>query len=181
MKFQFLHTALLSHFPQRRVAPTSAPVIGAAALRSATNRDLTADLERIASLGVKLIINCLSDEELTFLGVPWPKYIATARKLGIDVLRMPMPEGLSPLNVEDMDKEIARIINQCTTKGIDVLAHCRGGIGRVRIPSDMPDPAVSDPSLVTSGRPRCLLLDDQVGSVRNPSSCTEASNRLCSS
>jgi hypothetical protein len=43
-----------------------------ATVRSAINRDLTADLGRIASLHVKLIINCLSDKELSFLGSPWP-------------------------------------------------------------------------------------------------------------
>jgi protein-tyrosine phosphatase len=114
--------------------PLSVPAINATPSRSAINRDLTADLERIASLNVKLIINCLSDEELSFLGSPWPQYVSAAHKLGIDVLRIPMPEGMAPLNVEDVDREMERVIALYTIKGIDVLAHCRGGIGRVKIP-----------------------------------------------
>lgn len=108
-----------------------APVTKTPTSRSAINRDLSTDLARIASLNVKLIINCLSDEELNFLGSPWPMYVATAHKLGIDVLRIPMPEGLAPLSVEDVDKEMELVIHEYTAKGINILAHCRGGVGRV--------------------------------------------------
>lgn len=135
-------------------------MIKTAPSRSAIDRDLTADLERIASLNVKLIINCLSDEELGFLGSPWPKYVAAAHKLGIDILRMPMPEGLAPLTVEDVDREMERVITQYTTKGIDVLAHCRGGIGRVKAPDSLSNNSMSNTPIVTLGGPRCLLLDD---------------------
>ncbi|KAF8320787.1 phosphatases II [Clavulina sp. PMI_390] len=98
--------------------------------RSAINRDLTTDLKRIASLGVKLIINCLSDEELAFLGSPWPTYVATANKLGLDVLRVPMPEGLAPLSVVELDWNLESVVKEYTAKGVNVLAHCRGGVGR---------------------------------------------------
>lgn len=111
--------------------PFIAPPQKITSSRAAINRDLLTDLTRIQSLGVSLIINCLSDEELAFLGSPWETYIQTAHRLGIDVLRMPMPEGLAPLSLIDVDRVMDRVVREYSAKGKTVLAHCRGGVGRV--------------------------------------------------
>lgn len=98
--------------------------------RSAVCRDLTQDLMRVKDVGVCCIICCLDDEELEFLGAPWPEYWRIANELGLDVVRLPMPEGLAPLNVELFDTHLRRLINTYTLNGRRTLVHCRGGVGR---------------------------------------------------
>lgn len=41
-----------------------------------------------------------------------------------------MPEGLAPIDIEAFDNHLQRIIDSYTLRGISVLVHCRGGIGR---------------------------------------------------
>lgn len=41
-----------------------------------------------------------------------------------------MPEGLAPADVERFDHHLQRVINCYTLRGISVLVHCRGGLGR---------------------------------------------------
>ncbi|KAG8715629.1 hypothetical protein FRC11_002181 [Ceratobasidium sp. 423] len=98
--------------------------------RGAICRDLKADLERVKQAGVFLVICCLDDDELEFLGAPWNEYQMYARDVGLDVLRLPMPEGLCPLSVQTMSEHMDRIIRNYTLGGKHVLAHCRGGVGR---------------------------------------------------
>ncbi|CUA66715.1 hypothetical protein RSOLAG22IIIB_00162 [Rhizoctonia solani] len=98
--------------------------------RGAICRDLRADLERIKQAGVFLIICCLDDDELEFLGAPWNEYRRYAKEVGLDVLRLPMPEGLCPLSVQVMSEHMDQIIRDYTLAGKHVLAHCRGGVGR---------------------------------------------------
>jgi len=93
-------------------------------------RDLTRDLERMRILGVGSIVCCLDDVELAYLGVSWSDYARIADENGIDVLRLPLPEGLAPLDVASFDAQMTRLINSYTLKGINVLCHCRGGVGR---------------------------------------------------
>lgn len=116
---------LLSSCPGKKVRLTG-PIKG----RGAICRSLPQDLARIRSLGVGLIINCLDDVELEFLGAPWPQYVETAQSLGLDVLRIPTPEGLAPLDATRLDRELSWVIREYTLKGINVLVHCRGGVGR---------------------------------------------------
>ncbi|KAG8935414.1 hypothetical protein FRC01_000021 [Tulasnella sp. 417] len=116
---------LLSSCPGKKVR-LSGPVKG----RGAICRSLPQDLARIRSLGVGLIINCLDNTELEFLGAPWPEYAACAGQLGIDVLRVPTPEGFAPLDVAKLDRAVDWVIRRYTLRGINVLVHCRGGVGR---------------------------------------------------
>lgn len=72
--------------------------------RGAICRDLGVDLARIKSIGVDLVIwyvflfsllfsinlcisSCLDDDEMEFLGAPWPEYEDTANVVGLDILR----------------------------------------------------------------------------------------------
>ncbi|CAE6483742.1 unnamed protein product [Rhizoctonia solani] len=98
--------------------------------RGAICRDLRADLERIKQTGVFLVICCLDDDELEFLGAPWNEYQKFAREIGLDVLRLPMPEGLCPLSVQTMSEHMDQIIRDYTLAGRHALVHCRGGVGR---------------------------------------------------
>ncbi|GAC97753.1 hypothetical protein PHSY_005340 [Pseudozyma hubeiensis SY62] len=116
---------LLSSCPGKKVR-LSGPVRG----RGAICRDLGLDLTRIHSIGVRAVVCCLNDEELSFLGAPWEEYEREADRLGLDVYRLPMAEGFAPTNVEEMDATMTSIVQDCTLKGTNVLVHCRGGVGR---------------------------------------------------
>jgi hypothetical protein len=74
--------------------------------------------------------SCLDDEELELLGASWPDYSRAARELGLDILRIPIPEGLAPASLSLFDAHLTRLISVYTLAGINVLAHCRGGVGR---------------------------------------------------
>ncbi|KAG9127256.1 hypothetical protein FRC07_015114 [Ceratobasidium sp. 392] len=115
----------MSSCPGKKVR-LNGPVKG----RGAINRDLGVDLARIKSIGVDLIICCLDDDEMEFLGAPWPEYENASNTVGLDVLRLPMPEGLCPLSVQAMSQCMDQIIRDYTLAGRHVLVHCRGGVGR---------------------------------------------------
>ncbi|KAH9083895.1 phosphatases II [Lactarius deliciosus] len=120
-----LGNLFLSSCPGKKVRLTG-PVRG----RGAVCRDLEQDLRRIKALGVGCIVCCLDDEELNFLGAPWPEYSQAAREIGLDILRIPIPEGLAPASLEQFDTHLTRLISVYTLAGVPVLAHCRGGVGR---------------------------------------------------
>jgi len=84
-------------------------------------------------LGVGCIVCCLDDSELEFLGVPWPEYEECAGKNGLDVLRIPTPEGLAPLTPASLEGHLTDLINTYTLHGVPVLVHCRGGVGRAGV------------------------------------------------
>ncbi|SPO30152.1 uncharacterized protein UTRI_05991 [Ustilago trichophora] len=116
---------LLSSCPGKKVR-LSGPVRG----RGAICRDLGLDLTRIFSIGVRAVVCCLNDEELSYLGAPWSEYEQEADRLGLDIYRLPMAEGFAPTNVQEMDAAMTSIVTDCTMKGTSVLVHCRGGVGR---------------------------------------------------
>ncbi|CEI98555.1 hypothetical protein RMCBS344292_12662 [Rhizopus microsporus] len=114
----------LSSCPGKKVR-LSGPVRG----RASINRDLDADLSRMKSFGITLIVCCLDDYEMELLGSPWPKYREIAAKNDIKVLRLPMIEGSCPETIEEAQHAI-HIVNNEMNKGNNVLVHCRGGVGR---------------------------------------------------
>jgi len=120
----------LSSCPGKKVRLTG-PVRG----RGAICRDLKQDLRRIKTLGVGCIVCCLDDEELELLGASWPDYSQSARALGLDILRIPIPEGLAPASLKLFDAHLTRLISDYTLAGVHVLAHCRGGVGRAGLVS----------------------------------------------
>lgn len=116
---------LLSSCPGKKVR-LSGPVRG----RGAICRDLGLDLTRIFSIGVRAVVCCLNDEELSYLGAPWSEYEREADRLGLVIYRLPMAEGFAPTNVQEMDAAMTSIVTDCTMRGMNVLVHCRGGVGR---------------------------------------------------
>jgi protein-tyrosine phosphatase len=78
--------------------------------------------------------SCLNDEELDFLGAPWPEYKLVAEEIGMDVLRLPTPEGLPPsLSPSILDEHLTTIAERYSLQGQNVLVHCRGGVGRAGV------------------------------------------------
>ncbi|OSD01255.1 phosphatases II [Trametes coccinea BRFM310] len=118
----------LSSCPGKKVR-LDGPVRG----RSTVCRDLRSDLERIKNVGVACIVCCLDDGELQSLGVTWTEYLQVARELGIDILRIPIPEGLPPNDPAALDSHLSKLIDAYTLRGSAVLVHCRGGVGRAGI------------------------------------------------
>jgi protein-tyrosine phosphatase len=93
------------------------------------SRDVSLDLDRIVSLGIRTIICCLDDKELSYLGAPWTQYSQEAEKRQLNIIRIPIVEGRAPNTIEDVET----ILKEIDTKmgpGSHVLCHCRGGIGR---------------------------------------------------
>ncbi|KAH0589325.1 hypothetical protein H2248_005087 [Termitomyces sp. 'cryptogamus'] len=123
-----LGNLFLSSCPGKKVR-LEGPVKG----RSGVCRDLSLDLRRMKELRVGCIICCLDDGELNFLGAPWPEYENLANDNGIDVFRIPIPEGLAPLSPASLDENLTKIITTYTLHGIPVLVHCRGGVGRAGV------------------------------------------------
>ncbi|KDR75407.1 hypothetical protein GALMADRAFT_249461 [Galerina marginata CBS 339.88] len=118
----------LSSCPGKKVR-LDGPVKG----RSGVCRDLETDLKRMKELGVGCIVCCLDDNELEFLGAPWPEYEHSAKKIGIDVLRLPIPEGLPPISSPCLDVHLVDLIHRYSLRGIPILVHCRGGVGRAGV------------------------------------------------
>ncbi|KAG6878536.1 hypothetical protein C0993_004434 [Termitomyces sp. T159_Od127] len=77
--------------------------------------------------------SCLDDGELDFLGAPWSEYESLANDNGIDVFRIPIPEGLAPLSPASLDADLTKVIITYTLRGVPVLVHCRGGVGRAGV------------------------------------------------
>lgn len=114
----------LSSCPGKKVRLDS-PYAGKAII----SRDLRMDLERIAAQRVSLIICCLDNQELEFLGSPWEKYQKIATELDLKVLRLPIVEGGSPLSCLVLDNLLQKVDDLVGNAG-NILCHCRGGIGR---------------------------------------------------
>ncbi|KIM45166.1 hypothetical protein M413DRAFT_441847 [Hebeloma cylindrosporum] len=118
----------LSSCPGKKVR-LNGPVKG----RSGVCRDLETDMKRMKQMGVGCIVCCLDDVELEFLGAPWPEYEQSAKKIGIDILRLPIPEGLPPISAACLDAHLLDLINRYSLRGIPILVHCRGGVGRAGV------------------------------------------------
>ncbi|ORX40745.1 hypothetical protein BD324DRAFT_611927 [Kockovaella imperatae] len=120
-----LGNLLLSSCPGKRLR-MEGPVKG----RGPVCRDLETDLRRIKNEGVGCLVCCLDDSELALLGVPWDTYASVASSIGLDVVRLPMPDGFTPVSLSLFDAQINLIAEKYTLQGINVLVHCRGGVGR---------------------------------------------------
>ncbi|KAI9216469.1 protein-tyrosine phosphatase-like protein [Blastocladiella britannica] len=117
---------------QVRLDAASAQAAMAGAGRQPVRRDLAVDLPRVAEMGVKLIVCCLYDEELAYLGAPWDRYSSIANSLGIQVSRVPMIDGSVPMEQAPLESALVAIHQQLAA-GQHVLIHCRGGIGRAAL------------------------------------------------
>lgn len=106
---------------------------GQSDLKSPVYRDLHLDFIRIKKSGCNVIACCLDDNELISLGISWSEYKETATKIGLSILRFPMPEGLHPPDLNEFHDRLSILLNDFTFKGFNILVHCRGGVGRAGI------------------------------------------------
>ena len=53
-----------------------------------------------------------------------------SRRFYIYFHSLPIPEGLAPLTPAHLDVHLTSLINHYTLRGIPILVHCRGGVGR---------------------------------------------------
>ena len=44
-----------------------------------------------------------------------------------------MPEGLPPVTTTYLDMHLSKLLQDYTLKGVSVLVHCRGGVGRAGV------------------------------------------------
>ncbi|CAG8687212.1 10841_t:CDS:2, partial [Ambispora leptoticha] len=121
---RLLGNLALSSCPGKKVRLTG-PVRG----RATINRDLDLDFQRLKTLGISVIVCCLDDEELKFLGAPWAQYKELAQHHNLEIIRLPMVEGGCPDSVEQLEDIITKLDNHIENER-RVLAHCRGGVGR---------------------------------------------------
>ncbi|OAQ32203.1 phosphatases II [Linnemannia elongata AG-77] len=117
----------LSSCPGKKVR-LDGPVNG----RAKIVRDLDMDFNRLHQLGFTRVVCCLFDEELELLGSPFPNYLEAANRHGVDVVRIPMVEGSTPYSFAEMDRVLDRM-DETAKRGQNVLAHCRGGVGRAAV------------------------------------------------
>ena len=91
-------------------------------------RDLTADVTSLRSTwGVDALVLLLEDHELELLGVP--EVVASLEVAGIEVVRLPIPDGGVPLDTSDMRAVLATVAGWLRD-GRTVAVACRGGLGR---------------------------------------------------
>ncbi|CAI2172159.1 2747_t:CDS:2 [Funneliformis geosporum] len=121
--YSMLGNLALSSCPGKKVR-LSGPVRG----RATIDRDLDLDFQRLKSLDISMIVCCLNDDELAFLGAPWPKYNELALKHNLQVIRIPMIEGGCPDSLEQIDSVVTQM-DRHIHQGQKILAHCRG-VGR---------------------------------------------------
>jgi protein-tyrosine phosphatase len=89
-------------------------------------RDLDADLETLARADVSRLILLVEDQELERWGDR--EIVARAARHGVEVYRVPLPDGGAPATPAEMD-EIVSLVDGGRHDG-NVVVACMGGVGR---------------------------------------------------
>jgi len=90
-------------------------------------RDLATDLDQLATHETGLLVCLVENHELRSLQIPTLVEDAIAR--GMQVLRLPIPDG-GVLSDDAPVLELVQVIERAASAGINVVIHCRGGLGR---------------------------------------------------
>jgi protein-tyrosine phosphatase len=107
-----------------RLGLTSAP----GARNAIFPRDLEADIAHLREVfGARVLVSFLVDSELELLGITDHESIARAH--GIRVYRLPVPDGGSPADTDDV-VQLVRAVIAWLESGETVVVHCRAGLGR---------------------------------------------------
>jgi len=148
------------------VAVTLAPGKNTRGTHAVWRRDLDADLDRLKTLGVTVLVPLLTDEDLGHLGIH--QLVPEAEERGLEVLRFPIQDGSVPA---DLNSTVAfcRDLARRAREGQRVLVHCNGGLGRagtiaacVRLASGLdPDPATAIAAVRKARGPRAIENSDQ--------------------
>ncbi len=100
-----------------------------AASTGAWARDLSVDLDAIATWGARLVLTLVEPAELAFLKAP--HLGAEVRKRGLDWRHLPIADYSVPSESFEKEWEThGREIRALLRSGGDVVVHCRGGLGR---------------------------------------------------
>jgi protein-tyrosine phosphatase len=89
-------------------------------------RDTRTDLDRLRSLGMRLLVLLVEDRELERWGDP--AFEAHAREAGVGVRRLPIRDGAAPPSAAAVDELLGEIDAE-RAQG-DVVIACMGGVGR---------------------------------------------------
>ena len=93
------------------------------------DRDLGADLARIAGWGAAAVVSVIEDHELAALAVP--DLPARAEAAGLEHHLLPVPDGGTPdARAEARWAYTGERVRQHLGAGHDVVVHCKGGLGR---------------------------------------------------
>ncbi len=94
------------------------------------DRDLAADLERLAEeYRVEVLVSLMERVEYSYLEVP--NLLQKAEDWGMEVLHLPIPDGSVPVDSEaDRYVPLVEDVAERLEKGQTVMVHCRGGQGR---------------------------------------------------
>ena len=90
-------------------------------------RDVVTDLDRLVeTYNIGLLVCLLEDHELESLQIP---HLITEADARMEVLRLPIKDGGIS---DDLDavRDLVDAIEDAAEAGIDVVIHCRGGLGR---------------------------------------------------
>ena len=91
-------------------------------------RDLHADLDRLRTdLGVDVLVCLLQEQELERLRIP--RLVEAAQERGLEVLRLPIPDGGVLPDARPVE-ELIEAIETRVDGGLTIAIHCAGGLGR---------------------------------------------------
>ncbi len=90
-------------------------------------RDLRADLDVLARLGVGTLVSLVEEHELKSLRIV--DLVERARELSIVVERFPIVDGDVPADPEGVRALVDAVVDR-QARGERVVIHCRGGLGR---------------------------------------------------
>lgn len=111
-----------------RIGMTIAPGKKISGFHGMWDRDLDKDLVRIKTvLGASVLVCLLEPDELELLHIS--ALPETARRLGLEVLQLAIPDVGVPDNIERLRDLVAGIL-AAAAAGKSVVIHCRGGLGR---------------------------------------------------
>ena len=93
-------------------------------------RSIIKDVESLQARNIQLIICLLNDYEIRSVGCDHVKYSAACQKYKVELFKYPIIEMAPPEDVAEFHHNVILRIDQTLKTGGNVMAHCRGGIGR---------------------------------------------------
>ncbi len=123
-----IRVSWIDHSFSGRLGMTFLPVKKADGIFGRHDRTLATDAQALRDeWRIDLLVILVEDHELARFGVPDIQQVMAS--VGIDVLRLPIPDGGVPAGV-DQARVLVRTILARLAAGDSVAVACRGGLGR---------------------------------------------------